>query len=96
MAPNVVATNKVINISSSPGSFQFSQILEHPMIANKVWMNLTPSADQKSSYLELRGCNLEGKYFLNTKICYYINKLTIALCTLYILTKMSLSICSEF
>ena len=60
MAPNEKTTNAVLSQTLNDG-FARSQVLEHPMIANEVWLTLAPSNNQKSPYFELRGCNLEGK-----------------------------------
>ena len=60
MAPAGNLTNTFVNYSN-PDGFPFNQILTKPIIANQIWMTLSPSNGQKSSYLELRGCDLEGK-----------------------------------
>ncbi len=61
MTPSETSTNSILN-SSTNGGFPQSQSLDHPMIANEVWLTLSLASNQKSPYFDLRGCNLEGKY----------------------------------
>jgi hypothetical protein len=60
MTPADNVTNTLVDYFN-PDGFPFNQILTKPIIANQIWMTLSPSDGQKSSYLELRGCDLEGK-----------------------------------
>ena len=60
MTPADNLTNTFVNYSN-PDGFPFNQILAKPIIANEIWLTLSPSDGQTSSYLELRGCDLEGK-----------------------------------
>ena len=39
-----------------------NQVLDLPVIANEVNLDLKLASGQKSPYLELRGCQLEGDF----------------------------------
>jgi hypothetical protein len=61
MTPSETSTNSILNSLTNSG-FPQSQSLDHPMIANEVWLTLSLASNQKSPYFDLRGCNLEGNY----------------------------------
>jgi len=76
MTPSETLTNTIV-IYSKPDGFPFNQILRQPMITNEIWLILSPEDGQKSSYLELRGCDLEGKNFNLSMLNFFIRKMTI-------------------
>ena len=56
------STAQALQIQTSLDGLPTNVQADHTIIANVIWLNLTKTEIQKSPYLELRGCDLEGFY----------------------------------
>ncbi len=63
---NATVLNSVNVSQSFPRTFS----LDRPFIANSISFNLNISSQQRVPYFDLRGCDLEGKYFFDIFLYY--------------------------
>jgi len=62
MTPSFNLTSQVFGYQFNPSGFPVTLTLDHTVIANDIWIDLNFAFGQKSQYLELRGCDLEGTH----------------------------------
>ena len=61
MTPFYNLTAQIIDYPANYNGFPATLTLDHPVIANDIWIDLNLTVGQISQYFELRGCDLEGK-----------------------------------